>query len=409
MRLTELLPQTRSVEAYRYVLVYFLPQPSFSPLNLPRMGESRQAFLNESLTDLNTQAQAHGSRLCVFREAPEKKLVELAHLFQAKEVLIPVEPGTEEAQQTKKVQQALNKAEIDWYTYDVSYLIDASYYNQRALPMHFTDFRKEVERAQAFHEPNNAVVPLLPLNYTLLDEVEVPALTRPSNLFQGGRTAALQRLRYYFEETQLPSTYKETRNESLGLDYSTKFSAWLSLGCITPSEIHQALHAYERIHGANESTYWIQFELVWRDFFRLSAGQFGAKLFLLGGVKSYNQPVRFDEAIFEQWRTGQTESDFVNAHMRELLETGFMSNRGRQNVASYWIHELQQDWRVGAYWFEHQLLDYDVASNWGNWAYIAGVGSDPRGGRKFSIEKQAATYDPAGAHRKHWLQYATQY
>ena len=59
--------------------------------------------------------------------------------------------------------------------------------------------------------------------------------------------------------------------------------------------------------------------------------------------------------------------------MRELSATGWMSNRGRQNVASYLVNDLGIDWRMGAYWFEHMLIDYDPCSNWGNWQYLAGV------------------------------------
>ena len=83
-------------------------------------------------------------------------------------------------------------------------------------------------------------------------------------------------------------------------------------------------------------------------------------------------PPTYDENAFNAWRTGQTPEPFVNAHMKELITTGYMSNRGRQVVASYLIHNLNQDWRRGAEVFEHYLIDYDVASNIGNWMYIAG-------------------------------------
>ena len=89
--------------------------------------------------------------------------------------------------------------------------------------------------------------------------------------------------------------------------------------------------------------------------------------------------------------------------MRELRATGFMSNRGRQNVASFFTKDLGCDWRIGAEYFESQLLDYDVASNWGNWNYVAGVGPDPREGRYFNIQKQAAQYDGDQSFRKTWL------
>ena len=89
--------------------------------------------------------------------------------------------------------------------------------------------------------------------------------------------------------------------------------------------------------------------------------------------------------------------------MRELLTTGFMSNRGRQNVASFLTKNLGINWQMGAEWFESLLIDYDVCSNWGNWNYIAGVGNDARGFRYFNIPKQAKDYDPEGKYVKYWL------
>ena len=91
------------------------------------------------------------------------------------------------------------------------------------------------------------------------------------------------------------------------------------------------------------------------------------------------------------------------ANMIELKQTGWMSNRGRQNVASYWSKHLQQDWRIGASYFEAMLLDYDVHSNWGNWMYNSGVGNDPRN-RTFNTQRQAERYDPNKNFQNLWLQ-----
>ena len=80
-----------------------------------------------------------------------------------------------------------------------------------------------------------------------------------------------------------------------------------------------------------------------------------------------------------------------------------MSNRGRQNVASYFAKTLQLDWRIGAAYFESLLIDYDVHSNYGNWMYVAGVGNDPRD-RTFNVKLQAERYDSNGKFQKLWLQ-----
>src|SRR5690606_28109672 len=129
----------------------------------------------------------------------------------------------------------------------------------------------------------------------------------------------------------------------------------------------------------------------------------GKKLFLAGGMQNRANANNFDEARFNSWRTGQTGQPFIDANMRELLHSGWMSNRGRQNVASYLIHQLQLDWRAGAAWFEHQLIDYDPCSNYGNWNYLAGIGNDPREKRVFNPDKQAKQYDPDTLYRETWL------
>jgi deoxyribodipyrimidine photo-lyase len=129
------------------------------------------------------------------------------------------------------------------------------------------------------------------------------------------------------------------------------------------------------------------------------------KYFLFNGIKDEkNTAAPMDMEKLNAWKNGETDNDFVNANLVELKLTGFMSNRGRQIVASYFINELALDWRYGAAYFEEQLIDYDVCSNWGNWAYLAGVGNDPRGKRAFNMEKQAHEYDPKNEYRNLWLE-----
>ena len=198
--------------------------------------------------------------------------------------------------------------------------------------------------------------------------------------------------------------YKDTRNGMLGPDYSSKFSPWLATGSISPRVIFAEIAKYERERVENDSTYWLFFELIWRDFFRFSAISFGDAFFKLGGPQGNPKkyPWKRDGALFYAWREGRTGYPLVDANMRELKATGFMSNRGRQIVASFLTRDLGLDWRLGASWFEECLLDYDPCSNWGNWCYAAGVGSDPREDRYFSLPKQGGTYDPDAVYMKHW-------
>ena len=122
-----------------------------------------------------------------------------------------------------------------------------------------------------------------------------------------------------------------------------------------------------------------------------------------GTLGEVDSRLKNDTRLFELWAQGKTGIPFIDANMIELQSSGFMSNRGRQNVASFLVKDLFVNWQMGAEYFESVLIDYDPCSNWGNWNYVAGVGSDPRENRYFNILRQAKMYDVKGDYVKHWI------
>jgi deoxyribodipyrimidine photo-lyase len=224
----------------------------------------------------------------------------------------------------------------------------------------------------------------------------------PALPLRGGREAGLRRLRQFVFEERGIRHYKETRNCLDPLDGSSTLSPWLASGALSAREVAAAIAGHEAAEGGNESTYWLYFELLWREYFQWRAFADGNALFRAGGRHRRVQRCTFEPRNFARWCAGDTDFPLVNACMRQLLETGWMSNRGRQLAASCLVHDYGIDWRYGAAFFEKHLIDFDVASNYGNWQYIAGVGADPRGGRAFNQEKQAATYDPEGVFTAKW-------
>lgn len=381
-----------------------------------RMGNYRFKFLLESLTDLNTNLQKLGSGLIVRVGNPEDELIKVAQQYNAKYLFTKKEVAYNEIKLFEKVEQALWKINVESFVLSTSTLYHANDlpFSIKDIPDVFTNFRKKVEKESAVRKVHDA--PKL-VQSPALDKFQLPTyanlgLAEPRcNVltavpFMGGETEGFKRLSDYLEGTRNVLNYKNTRNELIGKDYSSKFSLWLSNGCISAREIYWCLKKFESQFGSNESTYWLYFELLWRDFFRFMFKKHHQKYFSLYGLKQ--QPSNFlsqtnQSVELSDWINAQTASDFVNANMIELRETGFMSNRGRQIVASYLINDLKVDWRYGAAYFEEQLMDYDVCSNWGNWAYLAGVGNDPRSNRYFDTTKQTETYDRNGDYRKRWL------
>ena len=222
--------------------------------------------------------------------------------------------------------------------------------------------------------------------------------------FVGGENNGLNRLKNYLWKSKNIEKYKETRNGLIGTEYSSKFSAYLCLGCISPVMIYQEVKRYEKEIKKNSSTYWLIFELLWREFFRYVYLKAKNKIFLKEGINGniFSKNFNNDLKLFEKWKRGETGQEFIDANMKELKETGFMSNRGRQNVASYLINNLDLNWVWGASFFEKHLIDYDVTSNWCNWMYIAGVGNNTRNW-VFNPERQSELHDKKGIYRSMWL------
>jgi deoxyribodipyrimidine photo-lyase len=381
---------------------------------LNKTGKFRTQFIIESLQNLNENLRALGSGLMVVYGNPAIELVKIAEKYKVKRLYAKKEVAYEEIQTQNMVEKALWKIQCSFETFSTSTLYHAKDlpFALKDIPDQFTSFRKKVETEasikKVFYKPDVIKSPLIAdLDLPNLATLKVKKINideRAAINFKGGEAAALARLQYFFYETKAISNYKETRNGLIGANYSSKFSAWLAQGCISPRSIYTELKKYEALHGANQSTYWLVFELLWRDYFRFMMKKHQNRFFSLNGLKALNgKPKKHNAKLFESWKNGKTGIDFIDANMIELKLTGFMSNRGRQNVASYFCHDLNLDWRYGAAYFEEQLIDYDVCSNWGNWAYVAGVGNDPRENRVFNIQKQAQQYDANRSYRELWL------
>lgn len=224
--------------------------------------------------------------------------------------------------------------------------------------------------------------------------------------FFGGESSARDHLKRYFSDERAHQ-YKHVRNALGGWENSTKFSPWLANGCLSARQVIDALHKFEQKSERSDSSYWIFFELLWREYFFWYAFYHQQALFRFSGIHRRRPLTSFYPERFRSWADGSTPYPLVNACMKQLNQTGYMSNRGRQLVASCLVNEMKLDWRYGAAYFEAQLIDYDVATNWGNWQYLAGVGADPRstdqGGRHFDLKKQQQRFDPKGVFVREWL------
>jgi deoxyribodipyrimidine photo-lyase len=380
-----------------------------------KTGVFRAKFIIESIIDLRNSLANIGLPLIVRSGKTENVISEIARKNMTSWVFCNRERTSEEVEIQDSVERNLwsigqevryNRGKMLYYTADLPFPVTQT-------PDIFTHFRKEVEKIVPIRSPLS--VPAAHTSYNLeIEKGDIPTikelgyseeeiLLATNSYFRGGESAALKRLNYYLWESNKIASYKDTRNGMLGMDYSSKFSPYLAQGCLSPKKIYAEIKKYEDKVKKNDSTYWLIFELMWRDFFRLMAKKHGNKIFRIKGPKEENKKWSEDKQIFAQWSKAKTGIPFIDANMREINQTGFMSNRGRQNVASFLVNDLGINWIMGAEYFESLLVDYDPCSNYGNWNYIAGVGSDPRENRYFNTMNQAKKYDEDGRYVRHMI------
>lgn len=404
-----------SHECEQVVAVFVLTPDLFAPseFGLSRLGKKRQAFINEALNDLkktllplNIELQlVYGSSVEIISSMIEENDIDA--------ISYEHHCGVFEQNNISSLKAMFpNKTFYTGYS-NYLYSIENLPFEVSNLPDTFSPFRKAVEKYTAINAPSTltvtqceAFVCKVKSEVKMSNYYQLEADIEPAK-YSGGESEAHRRINDYFYKTNGIASYKETRNGLDGWSFSSRLSAYLSLGCISPRQVCQYLCSYEKNVVKNESTYWLFFELLWREFFQWQMIKHEALMFVKWGLRESKLNIPSDchhnSALFDKWCKGETDFKIVNACMKQLNATGFMSNRGRQLVASCFINELGLDWRYGAAYFEHHLIDFDVASNYGNWQYLAGVGSDPRGLRQFNLAKQTQIYDPEESFINQWL------
>jgi deoxyribodipyrimidine photo-lyase len=353
---------------------YFKPNLSGNP----KTGNIRVRFLLESVASLRKNLQGIGGELIVRIGNPAEILPQLADEYQVSEVYHHREVAHEETEISEQVETALWKIKLN-----LKHFIGHTLYHKEDLPFPIKDipdsfalFKKKVERDSnvrpCIATPESITTP------EIIEHGEIPTLRmlgldepiadpRAINKFIGGEDEALTQLDDFFTS----NTHLVTGKKGSFINLS-KLSPWISLGCISLRQVYWEITKHQQLNNTNYPG--MLLDLLWRDYFRFMFKKHGPKFIALKDP-SYDVPgdVISSNELFERWEHGETGVPLVDAIMHELNATGYISNYHRQIAAGFLVKELKVDWKKGAAYFEEKLIDYSPASNWGNWAFIAGV------------------------------------
>jgi len=375
-----------------------------------KTGGLRARFLLESVANLRENLRAIGGELIIRIGNPAEILPMISEEYQITEVYHHREVAHEETEISEQVEAALWKIRLN-----LKHFIGHTMYHKEDLPFPIKDipdsfavFKKKIERdstvrpclstPEVVHTPPISDPGDLPsLKQLGLDEpVHDP---RSGNLSIGGETAGLDQLEKFFADNDHSGAGKV--NRGMAAFHSSRLSAWIALGCISMRRIYHEVIKHQQ-SAPNSQYHATLLDLLWRDYFRFMFKKHGQKFIAAKNNSDQHSFAMEQDALFETWKNGETGVPMVDAIMHELNATGYISNQSRQITAGFLVNELNVDWTKGAAYFEEKLIDYSPASNWGNWAFIAGV-NDARESRYHIVTKPAVELEIKNEFIDTWL------
>ncbi len=371
---------TKAINSGKNVLPVYVFDPKVYrnlKLGFPKTDAVRLEFAKQCVADLRKNLQELGGNLMVVVGDPVIEIPKLCEVYSCNIIFSEQEFATEEKRQIEKIERDLPEYRAFDFTWGRTlYHLDDIPYKTAKIPLTSKAYRinttKNTEVRETIPKPKKiSCISIDQDKWGVLPTYKDLGFSEKRNFaltyVEGGETKALKRLNYYLFGSEQLTNYRWTRNRSLGLEYSSKFSPYMALGCLSPRTIYEAVKRYEIEIKKNQSTWWIVFEMVWRDYFTFKLMRFQNQVYQTEGYTNKTKAFTNDPELFKRWCEGATGIPFIDAHMRQLNETGFMSNRGRVNCSSFLVYDYQVDWTWGASYFESKLIDYDVASNWMNW------------------------------------------
>jgi len=384
--------------------VYFFDPRHFekTKYGTSKSGQVRMQFLLESVADLRNSFQKFGGNLLVIHGKPEDHLPLLVEQHEIAEVYHHREVAKEETLISTAVEDLLWKLKIN-----LKHFIGHTLYNKEDLPFPikdipdvFSQFKKKTER--------DAIVKACILTpqeisfVTLEDWGTLPLLADLSLDFQeldkvleqyavGGEQEGLIHLKTLLSSGAPIYTKPSKSADKVG--FSSRLSAWLALGCLSPRKVYWLVKEAEAKFGSNPNFNQLILGLLWRDYFRFMFKKHGASYIKESELSTEMLNAELENTELIKWKNGSTGHLQIDKLMNQLNSSGFLPNASRLMVATFLIYILKINWTIGAAYFEERLIDHAYASNWGNWAIIAEGGNDVRSKNSFDLEKQIKLLD----------------
>ena len=338
----------------------------FDPEILDRLpkDDARVGFIHEQLQQLRKILQEKAdSSLAVYYDSPQKVFEKLLSKFDVRQVFTNHDYEPYAKKRDGDIKQFLEQQGVGFKSYKDQVIFEKNeVVKDNGSPyVVYTPYKRR------WKETFNPSTHLLDYQIDLskfIKDCSLPNLALNDIGFQ----IASIKVPEYTVTKDLIQNYEATRNFPAIKNGTSRLGPHLRFGTVSIRKMVK-----KAIQEENE-VFWN--ELIWREFFMQILWHFPHTVHTAFKPKYDRIAWRNNGQEFERWKNGETGYALVDAGMRELNQTGYMHNRVRMLVASFLCKHLLIDWRWGEAYFAKKLLDYELASNVGNWQWAAGSGVD---------------------------------
>ncbi|WP_417497634.1 cryptochrome/photolyase family protein [Maricaulis sp.] len=410
LRLSDNPALSAALRTGRPLILVFIDQRDRALGSAP--GEAADWWLQASLTSLEHDIAALGSRLTVLRGDPADLVPALARDHGVAQVFWnrSCEPVIDA--RDRKLATTLQNAGVEPHAFAGTTLIDpASLLTGSGTPYKvFSAFwraaLRQLEPKAALprpqHLPPGPPVPgAMPLAGLGLDPADPDWAAGFRTGWKPGEAGAAERLESFLDSALADYPEGRDRPDRTG---TSRLSPHLGFGEISPRQVWHAVQQRLADGASYQPAEKFLAEIGWREFAYYLLHHFDDLRTTNFNASFDAFPWRKDADAFKAWTRGQTGIPLVDAGMRQLWTTGWMHNRVRMVCASFLVKHLRADWREGMAWFEHTLVDADRAVNAASWQWVAGSGADAAPYfRIFNPVRQGERFDPEGDYVKQWV------
>ena len=354
--------------------------------------DARVTFIHETLQDLRQTLQdEHKSSIALFKGEPIEIYKQLIKDYDIETVYTNHDYEPYATARDTEIKTFLRDNKVEFSTFKDQVIFEKSdIVKKDGKPyMVYTPYMRKWK--EKFRSNDLEIFYTNSYLSNLIEQSSLPNLTLNDIGFEKSK----QNIADYDVTPTLIKTYEATRNFP-AQDSTSRLGPHLRFGTVSIRKMIKKAIAEE-----NE-IFWQ--ELIWREFFTQILWHFPHTKDQAFKPKYDRIEWRYNEAEFEAWCNGETGYPLVDAGMRQLNATGFMHNRVRMLVGSFLCKHLLMDWRLGEAYFAEKLHDYDMASNVGNWQWVAGSGVDASPYfRIFNPTTQIQKFDKNLEYIKKWV------